>query len=101
MIEVTLLKRNRRGQYANGCTNADTFWFALFRDAPEGERLPLKYPPAGYYTTEHDAPTLTPAAAKRRLKQPAADAAALADRPSTPPAADVTPSALEATTTTR
>ena len=26
VLEVTLLKRSRRGNYANGHTNADTFW---------------------------------------------------------------------------
>lgn len=28
VLEVTLLKKNRRGQYDNGKTNADTFWCA-------------------------------------------------------------------------
>lgn len=26
ILELTLLKRSRRGNYANGHTNADTFW---------------------------------------------------------------------------
>eukprot|EP00983_Pelagomonas_calceolata_P089875 1157356-Pelagomonas_calceolata.AAC.1 len=30
-------------------TAADTFWWALFKDAPEQEALPLQHPPTAYY----------------------------------------------------
>lgn len=29
LLSVQLLKRNRRGHYANGSTNADTFWMSV------------------------------------------------------------------------
>ena len=29
VLQLSLLKRSRRGQYGNGCTNADTFWMAV------------------------------------------------------------------------
>ena len=29
VLEMSLLKRNRRGNYDDGCTNADTFWYSV------------------------------------------------------------------------
>ena len=29
LLSVQLLKRNRRGHYANGSSNADTFWMSV------------------------------------------------------------------------
>jgi hypothetical protein len=52
LLEIQMLKRNRRGQYANGCTNADTFWFALLADARNKQRLALAAPPAAYYKSD-------------------------------------------------
>jgi hypothetical protein len=31
ILEMSLLKRNRRGNYENGASNADTFWFGVLR----------------------------------------------------------------------
>ena len=52
MLEIQLLKRNRRGQYSNGSTNADTFWFSLLADRGGRERLELQHAPAAYYKTD-------------------------------------------------
>ena len=52
VLEIQLLKRNRRGQYSNGCTNADTFWFSLLANRNGRERLALERPPDAYYRTE-------------------------------------------------
>ena len=52
VLEIQLLKRNRRGFYGNGCSNADTFWFSLLAGRAGRERLPLQAPPAEYYKTE-------------------------------------------------
>ena len=49
VLEIILLKRNRKGNYENGKTNADTFWRAVLRSAPEGEMLKLEHPPTAYY----------------------------------------------------
>lgn len=48
MLTLLLLKANRRGQYANGCTAADTFWFSLTTGGP---RLAAQHPPTAYYST--------------------------------------------------
>ena len=29
VLEMSLLKRNRRGNYDDGCSNADTFWYSV------------------------------------------------------------------------
>lgn len=52
LLEIQLLKRNRRGFYANGGSNADTFWFSLLQGRTGRERLQLQYPPADYYKTD-------------------------------------------------
>ena len=64
MLEIQLLKRNRRGQYANGCSNADTFWYALLASARGKQRLSLEYPPPEYYRTEWEPPDTGVNAAK-------------------------------------
>ena len=50
ILHLTMLKRNRRGNYANQCTNADTFWRSVLKSAPYQERLTMAYPPDMYYT---------------------------------------------------
>jgi hypothetical protein len=51
ILELSLLKRNRRGNYENGCSNADTFWFGVLRGGGSGggdgggEMLALEHPP--------------------------------------------------------
>ena len=49
ILHLTMLKRNRRGNYANHCTNADTFWKSVMKHAPQQERLKPAYPPTKYY----------------------------------------------------
>ena len=50
ILHLTMLKRNRRGNYANQCTNADTFWKSVMKQAPQQERLKADCPPSRYYT---------------------------------------------------
>jgi hypothetical protein len=52
VLEIQLLKRNRRGFYGNGCTNADTVWFSLLAGRAGRERLPLPAPPGAYYKSD-------------------------------------------------
>ena len=52
VLEIQLLKRNRRGFYGNGCTNADTFWFSLLAGRAGRERLPLPAPPGASYKSD-------------------------------------------------
>jgi len=54
VLEITLLKLSRRGQYANGETNADTFWRSVLRGAGEHEALALEAPPACYYKSHFE-----------------------------------------------
>ena len=49
IMHLTMLKRNRRGSYADRCTNADTFWRSIMHKSPEQEVLQLTWPPAKYY----------------------------------------------------
>lgn len=57
LVEITLLKRYRRGLYERGKTNADTFWRSIFLGAPEQETLQVEYPPSAYYATEYEIET--------------------------------------------
>lgn len=50
IVHLQLLKRNRKGCYANGCTAADTFWFSLLAGAKGADRLALRHPPTHYYS---------------------------------------------------
>ena len=52
MLQLVLLKRNRRGFYAQGCCNSDTFWWSLLAGRGAGERLPGENVPPEYYKTE-------------------------------------------------
>ncbi|KAL4532079.1 hypothetical protein Ndes2437B_g02505 [Nannochloris sp. 'desiccata'] len=49
VLEIVLLKRNRKGNYQDGMTNADTFWKSVLKSAPETEVLALEHPPTSYY----------------------------------------------------
>ena len=49
VLHLTMPKRNRRGNYANQCSNADTFWRSIMKDAPQQECLNMAYPPDKYY----------------------------------------------------
>lgn len=51
ILELVLLKRSRRGNYADGESNADTFWKCLLEGQGEGERLILEHPPKSYYSS--------------------------------------------------
>eukprot|EP00205_Picochlorum_sp_RCC944_P001663 CAMPEP_0182608080 /NCGR_PEP_ID=MMETSP1330-20130603/2602_1 /TAXON_ID=464278 /ORGANISM="Picochlorum sp., Strain RCC944" /LENGTH=345 /DNA_ID=CAMNT_0024826781 /DNA_START=49 /DNA_END=1086 /DNA_ORIENTATION=+ len=53
ILEICLLKRYRRGlTYMKGETNANTYWYSIFKDAKEDQMLQLKFPPTSYYNTE-------------------------------------------------
>lgn len=54
MVQLRLLKRCRRGHYADGATNADTWWGSLLRGAAPGEALPGCHPPAAYYHSPYE-----------------------------------------------
>jgi hypothetical protein len=54
VLEITLLKYSRRGQYANGETNADTFWKSVLKTAQETEIICLRHPPSNYYTSHYE-----------------------------------------------
>jgi len=49
ILELVLLKRSRRGNYADGESNANTFWKCLLTG--QGERLMLEHPPKSYYSS--------------------------------------------------
>lgn len=51
LVEVTLLKASRRGRYAPGATNADTFWDRVWAKALPQDRLPSPQPPLRYYSS--------------------------------------------------
>lgn len=51
ILELVLLKRSRRGNYADGESNADTFWKCLLMGQKNEERLMLEHPPKNYYSS--------------------------------------------------
>ena len=51
VLEISMLKKNRRGHYDNGCSNADTFWPKLLADAEASLPLPA---PSEYFSTEYE-----------------------------------------------
>lgn len=51
IVEVTLLKASRRGHYAPGTTNADTYWDRVWARALPQDRLPSPRPPPQYYSS--------------------------------------------------
>ena len=52
ILEISLLKRPRRGHYDDRHTNFNTFWRSVLTAAPAAEVLQLAAPPAGYYDSE-------------------------------------------------
>jgi hypothetical protein len=56
MVQITLLKSCRRGRYAAGATNADTWWPCLLAGSAAAERLPGPHPPAAYYSSPYEEP---------------------------------------------
>ena len=55
IITVNLLKRNRRGHYANGTNNSHTYWRSLIKCETHPQAvLPIDAPPANYYFCEYD-----------------------------------------------
>ena len=63
VLEMSLLKRNRRGNYDDGCSNADTFWYSVCVsdkasvgdgavDVRGARRLAIHCPPNAYYDTD-------------------------------------------------
>ncbi|KAF8065598.1 hypothetical protein HT031_003199 [Scenedesmus sp. PABB004] len=57
VLHLALLKRCRRGHYADGCTAADTFWTSLLAGARGRGVLPLP-PPTHYYASAYEADDL-------------------------------------------
>lgn len=55
VLEISLLKRYRRGNYENGKSNADTFWYSLCADGGGvgAIKLQLDAPPNAYYESEY------------------------------------------------
>ncbi|KAG2496941.1 hypothetical protein HYH03_004947 [Edaphochlamys debaryana] len=60
VLTLQLLKRCRRGSYAPGATNADTWWRSLWADQPQGETIQRRHPPTAYYWTEYEEDDLAP-----------------------------------------
>eukprot|EP00198_Chlamydomonas_reinhardtii_P001932 XP_001691268.1 predicted protein [Chlamydomonas reinhardtii] len=56
VLTVSLLKRCRRGHYATGTTNANTWWRSVWAaaDCPPGEALTQAHPPTTYYWSEYE-----------------------------------------------
>mmetsp|Transcript_10172 Transcript_10172/g.21196 ORF Transcript_10172/g.21196 Transcript_10172/m.21196 type:complete len:291 (-) Transcript_10172:157-1029(-) len=54
ILEVVMLKRNRKNQYEDKKTNADTFWYSVFWKGRPEEVLQLKQPPIEYYSSEFE-----------------------------------------------
>ena len=44
VLYITLLKLNRRGNYENGSTNADTFWRSVLQRASAADSLQARLP---------------------------------------------------------
>lgn len=68
LLEIILLKRSRRGQYAAGETNANTYWKSVTRKAPEKETLQLENPPSQYYHSPFEGEEKRLKAARRAIK---------------------------------
>jgi hypothetical protein len=54
VLEISLLKRNRRGHYENGTTNSDTFWPSLLIEDVSRDRALPSIPPSEYYESEYE-----------------------------------------------
>ncbi len=79
VLELSLLKRSRRGRYAAGATNADTFWRAVVRNAPAAAALAAERPPTEYYWAPcegAEAAARAPRARRRAASPPATPAPA-------------------------
>jgi len=58
VMYMVLLKRNRKGHYADGSTAANTFWYSLLAGGQGADRLQLQHPPNHYYTSPYEADDL-------------------------------------------
>jgi hypothetical protein len=85
VLEMSLLKRNRKGHYEDGTTNADTYWRSVVRGAAAHETLQLEHPPTAYYWShcegERAVPKMAPAERARLAAQRGQAAAALPAAP--------------------
>lgn len=70
VLEIIMLKRNRKGHYEAGTTNADTYWRSVVQGAPETERLALDFPPTSYYWCANDDETEKKPAPRRLQQKP-------------------------------
>lgn len=68
VLEILLLKRSRRGHYADGETNADTFWKAVTTNAQEDQRLIVQAIPSQYYWTACDFEDIKVKSRKQAIK---------------------------------
>lgn len=68
VISISMLKVNRRDNYADGCTNADTWWKSLTTSDPT--TLQLQYPPNEYYSTTYDKAEAEPHRLRNRRYNP-------------------------------
>eukprot|EP00877_Chromochloris_zofingiensis_P010368 jgi/Chrzof1/5585/Cz16g08060.t1 len=68
VLHIQLLKRSRKGHYADGDTNANAFWFALMTKASASDRLPHDHPPVAYYWSAYEADDLEPDSRPGRVK---------------------------------
>lgn len=73
VLEITLLKESRRGNYADGETNADTFWRGVLLGCPPDELIPGEKVPASYYTSLVDAGGMEAHRMVRTSKHPMID----------------------------
>ena len=71
ILHLQLLKRSRRGQYADGCCNADTFWRGVLATCGPEECLPAGPPPVAYYSSWVEPEDLTRSLPARRIAQAA------------------------------
>jgi hypothetical protein len=51
VLHMQLLKRSRRGNYQDGTTAADTYWFSLMSGAKGVDKIQGDHPPTCYYST--------------------------------------------------
>ncbi|GLC36971.1 hypothetical protein PLESTB_000172800 [Pleodorina starrii] len=76
VLQLQLLKLCRRGHYAAGTTNADTWWRSLWAYCPPAESLQRRHPPTRYYWSEYEESDLPPPLPARRVSAQAPPAAA-------------------------
>ncbi|EFJ47481.1 hypothetical protein VOLCADRAFT_91842 [Volvox carteri f. nagariensis] len=54
ILHLQMLKVHRRGHYAPGTSNADSWWRSLWAHCPPAETLSPQHPPTKYYWSEYE-----------------------------------------------